>query len=236
MQPDTGAFYIIPSLLSPESAETLPGYIIPVIRQLHHFFVENERTARRFLKSLDKTLDIDTIQFSLVDTHHAPEVDILKRWLKQGVDVGLLSEAGYPCIADPGSILVREAHRQGARVIPMVGPNAMLMALAASGLNGQQFRFSGYLPVKEPARGRTLRELEKRALQTGETQIFMETPYRNRNLLQDILTHCHPDTLLCIAVDITAPAEQIQTRSLKEWARNIPDLHKRPAVFVLGRN
>lgn len=236
MQPDTGAFYIIPSLLSPESTETLPGYIIPVVRRLRHFFVENERTARRFLKSLDKTLDIDAIQFSLVDTHHAPEVNILKRWLKYGVDVGLLSEAGYPCIADPGSILVREAHRLGARVMPLVGPNAMLMALAASGLNGQQFRFSGYLPVKEPARGRTLRELEKRALQTGETQIFMETPYRNRNLLQDILTHCHPDTLLCIAVDITAPSEQIRTCSLKEWAQDLPDLHKKPAVFVLGRN
>lgn len=235
MQPDAGAFYIIPSLLSPEGSDTLPAYITPIVRRLRYFFVENERTARRFLKSLDRTLDIDAIRFSVVDTHHAPEVPLLKSWLKEGREVGLLSEAGYPCIADPGSKLVREAHRLGARVVPLVGPNAMLMALAASGLNGQQFRFCGYVPVKEPARGQALRELEKRALQTGETQIFMETPYRNRTLLQDLLTHCHPDTLLCIASDITAPQEQIQTRSLKDWKRAMPDLHKKPAVFLLGK-
>jgi 16S rRNA (cytidine1402-2'-O)-methyltransferase len=235
MQTATGVLYIIPSLLSPESIETVPVYITPIVASLRHFFVENERTARRFLKSLDKGIDIDAIQFSVVDTHHPADTKLMKRWLKEGINVGLLSEAGYPCIADPGSPLVLEAHRTGARIVPLVGPNAMLMALAASGLDGQQFRFSGYLPVKEPARGRALRELEKKALQTGETQIFMETPYRNRTLLQDVLTHCHPDTLLCIAVDITAPREQIRTRRLKDWKQDLPDLHKRPAVFLIGR-
>lgn len=155
--------------------------------------------------------------------------------MANGDDAGLVSEAGYPCVADPGSGLVALAHRAGARVVPLVGPNAMLMALAASGLNGQRFRFSGYLPIDSKGRVKALLDLEREAWADGSTQLFMETPYRNHALLKDIVEHCRPQTLLCVACDLTAPGEYIRTRPVGEWHKGAPDLHKRPAVFLLGR-
>lgn len=230
-----GSLYLIPALLSQDTAHVLPAYIGGTAGRLRHFFVENERTARRFLRMLDRDIPIDTLSFSLVNTHHAPDTGRLERWLREGFDVGVLSEAGYPCIADPGNLLVKKAHQIGARVIPLVGPNSMLLALAASGFNGQQFCFSGYIPVKGPERMTALRKLEKKVLDTGETQLFMDTPYRNNALLQDMVSCLRPGTALCIAADLTAPGELIRTRSIGEWKKDMPDLHKRPAVFLLGR-
>jgi 16S rRNA (cytidine1402-2'-O)-methyltransferase len=230
-----GSLYLIPALLSQDTAYVLPAYIREGSGRLRHFFVENERTARRFLRMLDREIPIDALSFSLVNTHHAPDTGRLERWLREGLDVGVLSEAGYPCIADPGSLLVKKAHQIGARVIPLVGPNSMLLALAASGFNGQRFCFSGYVPVKGPERTAVLRALEKKVVSTGETQLFMDTPYRNNALLQDIIACLRPSTLLCIAADLTAPTELIRTKSVGQWKEDMPDLHKRPAVFLLGR-
>lgn len=227
--------YIIPSFLSSENTSLFPESFIKTVISIHYFFVENERSARRFLKALNKSVVIDNIQFSLINNHENPDLNLFKQWLNQGNEVGIISEAGYPCIADPGNVLVREAHRIGVKVIPLVGPNAMLMALAASGFNGQQFAFSGYLPVKMPERMRALKELEKKMLQTGETQIFMETPYRNNTLINDILQHCQPETLLCIAADITASTEFIKALSIKDWKKSVPELNKKPVVFLLGK-
>lgn len=230
-----GSFYLIPSLLSADAPDSLSPQIKEVIRQLHHFFVENERSARRFFKLVDPSISIDDRHFRLINKHHPPDTGLLKQWLLDGLDVGVVSEAGYPCIADPGQMLVKAAHSIHARVCPLTGPNAMLLALAASGLNGQRFRFSGYLPQQPVQRIKVLRELEMKVQRTGETQLFMETPYRNNALLKDILQHCRPETRLCIAADLTAKTEFIRTCSIREWKKQVPDLHKRPAVFLMGR-
>ncbi len=231
-----GSLYLIPSLLAIQATDSLPPYVLTTIQSIYHFFVENERSAWRFFRRLDRNISIDDRKFSLINTHHTPDHSLFKRWLGEGFDVGIVSEAGYPCIADPGNALVQTAHEMEARVIPLVGPNAMLMALSASGFNGQTFRFAGYLPKTSDKRLNILKSLEKKVQKLGETQIFMETPYRNERLLDDLLRICNPETHLCIAADITAPTEFIVTRSLKEWKKNRPLLHKRPAVFLLGRS
>lgn len=236
MQDTKGILYLIPSLLSPGTADGLAPGFIKTVSGIQHFFVENIRSARRFLKTVNKDIDIDQLEFSLMDKHHPVDLNRLRQWLKNGYKVGVISEAGYPCIADPGNIVVREAHILGASVVPLTGPNAMLMALAASGFNGQHFCFSGYVPVRNPERMQAIKALERKVLQEGATQIFMETPYRNNALLQDILTHCQDNTMLCVAADITAPNEFIRSQSIKAWKKSVPDLHKRPAVFILGRN
>ncbi len=235
-KPDAlGTLYLIPSLLHAEAVNTIPPYVTAIIRSTFHFFVENERSARRFFKALDKDISIDERQFSLINKHETADVSLCSAWLRKGRDVGLVSEAGYPCIADPGHMLVRLAHELKARVVPLSGPNAMLMALSASGFNGQNFRFSGYLPRSSEGRVKALRMLEKKVQQHGETQLFMEAPYRNEKLLEDVLKSLHPDTQLCIAADLTAPTEFIETRSLRAWKNNRPNIHKRPVVFLLGR-
>lgn len=231
----SGVLYLIPSLLFPDTASLLPGEVSAVIRETRHYFVENARSARRFLKALDRMLDINACEFSGIGKTQSPDLVRLRKWLEAGMRVGVISEAGYPCIADPGEALVREAHRIGATVIPLVGPNAMLMALAASGLNGEQFCFSGYLPIRSPERVKALKALEKRILQSGETQIFMETPYRNNQMLRDVLHHVQPSMLLCIATDITGPTQFIGTHEIRDWKQQVPDLNKRPSVFLLGR-
>lgn len=234
MQVTKGMLYIIPSLLSPGSSDNLAPAFIRTVTGIRHFFVENVRSARRFLKVVDKDIVIDELEFSVIDTHHSADLGLLRKWLNEGLKVGIISEAGYPCIADPGNILVKEAHRIGAAVIPLTGPNAMLMALAASGFNGQRFSFSGYVPVRMPERGKVLKELERKAMQGKETQIFMETPYRNNALFNDILQYCQDSSMLCVAADLTSSTEFIGCKTIKEWKKKIPDLHKRPAVFLLG--
>lgn len=228
-----GKVYLIPTVLSPDTLHTIPAYITPVVQQISVFFVENERTARRYLKALDRNINIDHLQLLLMHQHHPPDTALAKKLLLSGKDIGIMSEAGCPAIADPGHLIVRAAHTIDAPVIPMVGPNSMLLALMASGLNGQNFQFTGYLPVKPPERVKAIRELEMESQKKQQTQLFIETPYRNNHLLKDILANCKDTTLVCIAADITGPEEFIRTKPVKEWKLSIPELHKRPAIFLL---
>ncbi len=229
-----GQLMLIPVPLATEQINTIPEAVRQRACTLKYYFVENLRTARRFLKAFDKNVDIDAIQFSEINKQSQTDTHLLKQWLKAGFDVGVMSEAGCPGVADPGSELVAVAQELGASVMPYVGPSSILLALMASGFNGQSFRFVGYLPVKEPQRSKIIKELEQLAQKNKETQIFIETPYRNNVLVEELIKHCHPhQTKLCIAVDITAPEQMIQTKTLAQWAKSKPDIHKRPAIFLI---
>jgi len=228
-----GKVFLIPTVLSPDALQTIPAYITATVQPLRIFFVENERTARRYLKALDRNINIDELQLHLMHENHPPDTALAKKLLLEGNNIGIMSEAGCPAIADPGHLVVQVAHRINAAVIPLVGPNSILLSLMASGMNGQNFQFVGYLPVKPPERVKTLKELEAVSQKKGQTQIFIEAPYRNNQLLKDILANCKDHTQLCIAADITGPEEYIRTRTIKEWKTAIPELHKRPAIFLL---
>lgn len=225
--------YLIPTVLSADALFSIPAYITTIAQQLRVFYVENERTARRYLKALDRNINIDELQLLPMHENQPPDIALAKKHLLAGTDIGVLSEAGCPAIADPGHLVVQAAHSIDARVVPMVGPNSMLLALMASGMNGQNFQFTGYLPIKAPERGKALRQLEDESERKKQTQLFIETPYRNNQLLKDILDHCKDHTRLCVAVDITGPEEYIKTKTIKEWRKALPDLHKRPAIFLL---
>ena len=231
-----GTLYLIPVTLGDSPVEhVIPAYVLELLDRLDHFIVEDLRSARRYLKRAGVANTIDDLSFYLLNEHtddHA--MNELLAVLTVCNDAGMLSEAGVPAVADPGSELVALAHRHGIRVIPLAGPSSILMALMASGMNGQSFRFHGYLPVKKPQRLNSLRKIEKIALETGETQIFMETPYRNMSLLGDIVSTCRDHTLLCIAADISLVTETIKTKTVREWKGKLPDIHKRPAVFLLS--
>lgn len=225
--------YLVPIPIADDALHTLSDEIKTVTAGLRYYFVENVRTARRFLKSLHPSIVIDEISFSEIDKHTGPDMAILKEWLHKGHDIGVMSEAGCPGIADPGSVLVQKAHEANAEIIPLTGPNSIVLALMASGLNGQSFAFNGYLPLKEPARSKTIKDLEQRSAKEKQTQVFIETPYRNNALLDELLKHCRDNTLLCIAQNITAPGAYIKTRPVKEWKKQKPELAKQPAVFLL---
>ncbi|KPL16172.1 MAG: SAM-dependent methyltransferase [Bacteroides sp. SM23_62] len=231
-----GTLYLIPVTLGDSPVQhVIPEYVLELLNRFDHFFVEDLRTARRYLKKAGVTKAMDDLSFYLLNEHtEAQALEALLAVLTNGNDAGLLSEAGVPAVADPGSGLVALAHRQSIRVVPLAGPSSILMALMASGMNGQSFRFHGYLPVKKKLRLGSLRKIEKTALETGETQIFMETPYRNMSLLEDIVFTCRENTLLCIAADISLASETIKTKTVHEWKGNLPDIHKRPAVFLLS--
>ncbi|MBW8686540.1 SAM-dependent methyltransferase [Chitinophaga rhizophila] len=228
-----GKVYLIPTVLSADTLHTIPAYITPVVQQISVFFVENERTARRYLKALDKSINIDALQLLLMSEHQQPDTALAKQLLLAGKDIGVISEAGCPAIADPGHLVVQVAHTIDAQVIPMVGPNSMLLALMASGMNGQNFQFVGYLPVKPPERIKSIRDLEMQSQKKQQTQLFIETPYRNNQLLKDILANCKDNTQVCVAADITGPDEFIRTRTVKAWKQALPELHKKPAIFLL---
>ncbi|HEY8959216.1 SAM-dependent methyltransferase [Chitinophaga sp.] len=229
----TGNVYLVPTVLSADALFSIPAYVTAIVQRLSVFYVENERTARRYLKSLDRNIVIDNLQLLPMNENQAPDLVLAKKFLLEGKDIGILSEAGCPAIADPGHLIVKLAHTINARVIPMIGPNSMLLALMASGMNGQNFQFVGYLPVKSPERTKMIRDLEQESERKRQTQLFIETPYRNNQLLKDILDNCKDYTQLCIAADITAPTEYIKTKTVKEWKKQLPDLHKRPAIFLL---
>jgi len=217
------------------------GYTIPLevrrkASEIKVFIVENLRSARRYLKILDRTIGIDQITFHELNKHTPPElIPTFLREVLQGSDAAVITEAGMPGVADPGADIVRLAHEQGIRVVPLTGPSSILLALMASGLNGQQFRFHGYLPIQQAERKRKVRQIDTDLQGSGETQIFIETPYRNDQLLADLLDVCDPSTLLCIAADITLESEYICTRSIAKWREKLPVLHKRPAIFLLGK-
>ncbi|WP_314054893.1 SAM-dependent methyltransferase [Porphyromonas catoniae] len=232
-----GTLYLIPVPLAEVDHSTcLPTYNASLIPTIHHFIVENIRSARRFLKAVDRTLDIDQLTFYELNKHTAPEAiaDYLLPALN-GQPVGIISEAGCPAVADPGADVVALAQRKGITVIPLVGPSSILMALMGSGFNGQRFAFRGYLPIDERERTEALREMEGRIRSCGETQIFIETPYRNVQLVEQLIRHCSGNTMLCIASALTSPEAVLQTKSLSAWRGNIPNIHKIPTIFLLGR-
>ncbi len=231
-----GTLYLIPVTLGDSPLHhVIPAHVLEILNQLDHFIVEDLRSARRYLKKAGVKKAIDDLSFYLLN-EHTEEQDLGEPLAKlsRGEDAGLLSEAGVPAVADPGSGLVALAHRNDIRVVPLAGPSSILMALMASGMNGQSFRFHGYLPVKKPLRLGTLRKIEKIAMETGDTQIFMETPYRNMSLLEDVISTCRDNTLLCIAADISLASEMVKTKTIREWKGKLPDIHKRPAVFLLS--
>ncbi len=231
-----GNLYLIPTPLGDTGFEQgMPASNLHLLKGIDTFIVEEIRTARRFLRKSGYTTDFDTVIFYLLN-EHTPDsgaATMLEKAMS-GQAIGLLSEAGLPCIADPGNIVVRLAHQKGIRVIPLTGPSSIMLALMASGMNGQNFVFHGYLPVKPDERAKSLRDLENAVSRGNQTQIFIETPYRNLQMLESILKTCHPSLMLCIAADLTLETEWIRTMTVKEWKKENPQLHKRPAVFLLG--
>jgi 16S rRNA (cytidine1402-2'-O)-methyltransferase len=226
--------YLIPSFLSDNTLKkVIPDEVIKIITNLKQFVVEDIRSARRFISRVSPSLEINKLVFKELNEHSKEDdfVSLSSYLLKN--DTGLLSEVGMPCIADPGAELVKIAHANGIKVVPLVGPSSILMALMASGFNGQSFSFVGYLPIKEKERKEALKVLEQRSLKEKQTQIFIETPYRNISLLNDILKYCRPETMLSIAADITGKTELIISKSIREWKNNLPNIHKIPTVFLL---
>jgi 16S rRNA (cytidine1402-2'-O)-methyltransferase len=224
--------YLIPSLLHEEGLRGIPSYITDIVKRCTVLFVENERTTRRFFKKRDKEIVIDSYEWFTM-TNDDPNIDSFRKKIKEEKTIGIISEAGCPGIADPGQQLVAIAQELSIEVKPLVGPNSILLALMASGMNGQQFRFAGYLPIKNPERNNAIKELESESAKKNCTQIFIETPYRNNQLMEALLSVCQPSTKICIAVDLTGEKELIKTRSVVDWKKNKPDIHKRPAIFLL---
>lgn len=212
----------------------LPVYNNTLLSTIKYFIVEDVRTARRFLKKCDPACNIDELTFFVLNKHTSPaDLQSFIQPLKQGNDVGLLSEAGCPAIADPGADVVALAQLANIQVVPLIGPSSVLLALMASGFNGQSFAFNGYLPIPENEKVKTLKMLERRVYTESQTQIFIETPYRNMKTLADILACCQPETKLCIAADITLSTEYIKTKTIQNWKGNLPDLNKRPCIFII---
>lgn len=229
----TATVYLIPSFLDEEGMDALPEYLLQAVRTTEVFFVENERSARRFLKKLWKDIEIDRYPWFVI---HKAEETIVQEFLvqiKQGKQIAILSEAGCPGIADPGQILVAAAQESGALVKPLVGPSSILLAMMASGMNGQHFQFHGYLPIDGSDRIRRIKELELMSRKEGSAQLFIETPYRNHSLVESLLKTCTGTTRLCIAVNLTGRKESIQTKTIEIWRKNIPEINKQPAIFIL---
>lgn len=229
------ALYLIPVLLGDTALErVLPAYNQEVVRGIRHFIVEDVRSARRFLKKVDKDFDIDGSQFYPLNKHTSPEeISGYLKPLEEGHSMGVISEAGCPAVADPGADVVALAQRKHLKVIPLVGPSSIILSVMGAGFNGQSFAFNGYLPIEAADRVKRLKLLEQRAYTEQQTQIFIETPYRNNRLVEDILATCRPQTRLCIAANITCEEEYIMTRTLKEWRGHVPDLSKQPCIFLI---
>lgn len=230
------ALYLIPVMLSEEPLEkVLPAYNFAIVNEIKHFIVENERSARRFLKKCDKSINIDELTFYTLDEHtHREDIINYLDPLISGQAMGVISEAGCPAIADPGADVVAMAQEKGIKVIPLVGPSSILMALMASGFNGQSFAFQGYLPIDTSKKVKKFHEMERNIL-SGQTQIFIETPYRNNRLLEEICKTVRKDLKLCVALDITGQSEFIVTKTIYDWTRSKTILEKKPAIFLLYR-
>jgi len=229
-----GNLYLIPNTLGEDNFSLiLPDEVKSVIKSLDYFIVENERTARAYIKRLLPDKIQKDIHVEIIDKHTDPlDLPGFLKPIENGKNAGIISEAGVPCIADPGAEIVSIAHRKGLKVIPLVGPSSILLALMASGFNGQQFAFRGYLPFDQQIRKRVFQAMNK-DIKDGITQIFMETPYRNNKLLDELLKIMHPETKLCIACDITLENEYIRTKTIADWVGSLPDLHKRPTIFLI---
>ena len=230
------ALYLIPSTMSDAPvSDVIPDGNITIIRGIRHFVVENVRTVRRFLKRCDRNIDIDTLSFTVLDEHTRPEeIPAMLSPIAEGHPVGVISEAGCPAIADPGADLVAIAKTKGYETIPLVGPSSIILSLMGSGFNGQSFAFVGYLPHESKARTARLRELEQRIRREGQTQIFIETPYRNNRLIAELASTLPPGLKLCVASDITGPQQSIVTLPLSKWAKRKYDYDKIPTIFLLN--
>jgi 16S rRNA (cytidine1402-2'-O)-methyltransferase len=229
--------YLIPTTLGDTSIErVLPPDLSHIISTIPVFIVENLRTARRFLKKVNPSIVIDDLTFFELNQHtDKKEISRFLEPSRNGLDIGIISEAGCPGVADPGADVVRIAHIRNIQVVPLVGPSSILLALMASGMSGQNFAFNGYLPIKNPEKAAQIKMLENRMQTEGQTQIFIETPYRNAQLFDELVKNCDPQTMLCIAVDITLNTEFIRCKPVAYWKTNIPDIQKRPAIFMIGK-
>ncbi len=230
-----GRLFLIPTPLADNEGVDFPPGTIEAIHQLRHFIVEKAKTARRFVSKTNHPLEIRSLEFNEIPKHSQVDAYALLKSCRAGHDTGLMSEAGAPCVADPGAVIVRVAHELDIEVIPLVGPSALLLALMASGLNGQKFAFLGYLPANKSQLAGQLKKLEQRSARFRETLMFIETPYRNTQVVEQSLAILRSDTLLSIAVDLSAPRSQwIKTKTIGQWKRSkLPDLYKRPAVFSI---
>jgi 16S rRNA (cytidine1402-2'-O)-methyltransferase len=236
MNTKLGTLFLVPSTLGDTSPEwVLPQHVIEVARKLRHFVVEQPKTARRFLSALKPEQPMQSLHFATLNEHTAEnELPVLLAPLLAGHDIGLISEAGCPGVADPGAVLVNLAHLNGIRVVPLVGPSSILLALMASGLNGQCFAFHGYLSIADTERKKAITMLETESIRRNQTQLFIETPYRNDKMFSALLALCRPATLLCVATDITLPSEQILMFSIEQWKiQPVPQLNKRPSLFLM---
>lgn len=232
-----GKLYLLPTTLGEnEPLEVMPYSVKTMVELIDHYIVENEKSARRFIKKIAPKKSQPSLTIMKLDKY-AEELET-RTFLdvcEQGISVGLLSEAGVPAVADPGATIVKLAHEKGIKVVPLVGPSSILMALMASGMNGQNFAFNGYLPIDNSDRKKAIKDLEKLSKEKNQSQIFIETPYRNEKMFTDLKSALTPSTLLCIAVDITLPNEYIKTYSIADWKKQSPDLHKRPAIFIIQK-
>lgn len=231
------ALYLVPNTLSDgEWQNVLPSSVPSVISETGFYIVENLRNARRFLKLINSKININELTFFELNKHTDPnELPAFLKPLEQGENVAVISEAGCPGVADPGAEIVKIAHLKGYKVVPLTGPSSVILALMASGLNGQNFAFNGYLPVKHQERVKAISNLEKLVLSTGQTQIFIETPYRNNQIISDLLKTCSSSTLLSVAANLTGKDEFIATKTISAWKKEKPDLHKQPAIFLIGK-
>ena len=229
------ALYLLPVTLGDTSIEhVLPAYNKEIILQIKHFIVEDVRSARRFLKKVDRDIDIDGLTFYPLNKHTSP--DVVSGYLKplqEGHSMGVISEAGCPAVADPGADVVAIAQRKNLKVVPLVGPSSIILSVMGSGFNGQSFAFHGYLPIEPAERAKRLKELEQRVYSEQQTQLFIETPYRNNKMAEEILKVCRPQTKLCIAANLTCEGEYIRTKTIREWKGNLPDLSKIPCIFLI---
>ncbi|MGI0106630.1 SAM-dependent methyltransferase [Salinimicrobium sp. WS361] len=234
----SGKLYLLPTTLGDnEPLEVLPATVQHQVERLDIFIAENEKTARRAIKKLVPGKSQPSLQFFILNKHTDPaEVSGFLEACKTGKDIGLLSEAGCPGVADPGAEVVKIAHREGIQVVPMVGPSSILLAMMASGMNGQNFAFNGYLPIDKAARKGEIKNLEKISHEKNQAQSFIETPYRNNKMLEDLTQVLHPGTPICIACDLTLPTEFIVTKTAADWRKTKVDLHKRPTIFILQKD
>lgn len=233
-----GTLYLIPVMLGDNPAdEVLPMKVARIIELIDTYVVENSKVARKFIKAIVPTKSQPSLQLFELNKHtDSKELNTFIQPLLEGKNMGLMSDAGCPGIADPGAVVVKMAHEKGIKVVPLVGPSSILLSMMGSGMNGQSFTFNGYLPIDKSDKKTMLKNLEKWSLERNQSQIFIETPYRNNQLLEEMTQTLHPNTLLCIACDITLPTEFLQTKTISYWKKNKPELHKRPCIFILHKS
>lgn len=232
-----GRLFLIPNYLADDNPlNFIADFVREQVHDARHFIVENEKIARALIRKLNLAATQQELQIVLWNEHSRPEdIREIETLLSSGADAGIITDAGLPCIADPGADVVKLAHRKNMEVVPLPGASSIFMALMASGMNGQGFSFSGYLPIDKALRAKRLKQLEQDAVTRNQTQLFMEAPYRNNQLLAEVLNHCNPGTRLCIACHISSAEGFIRTRSVADWKKQVPDLHKKPVIFILGK-